>query len=328
VQPRRRQTQGLLRAGQPGAEPAGLRLPADPARAGQGRAVRRRRADRPDRRGRPRPGLLHRPADQPPDERPPDGAVHLDRHAPAGQRPPGDGRHPVLRVRPAGPQGRGPHPDHGQAGREPDRAGRGRPGRVDRSARGPGAGVLRHPGRPPERQPGADQVDQEPQAPEPGVRLAGRREREAGQRLRQHPRRGPVHHRQAAQERQRRPGGQHHRRREGQERDHGRRHDHDGRHDDQGGRDPEGPRGAGHLHRRDARGVRPAGAGAEPARRQPVHQAGRDGHDPDRRPAGRDQGQGGDAQRGRPARRGDPPHPPQRVGQRPVPQGRERREGL
>ena len=130
------------------------------------------------------------------------------------QRQPGDGGHPVLRLRPAGPQGRGPHADHRQAGGQPARAGRRRPRGRGRPARRPGAGILRHPGRPPERRRRcSSKWFKSLKLREPRVRLAGRRQREARPGLRQHARRRDLHHRQAPQERQRDQGRAHHRRR-------------------------------------------------------------------------------------------------------------------
>ena len=58
------------------------------------------------------------------------------------------------------------------------------------------------------------------------------------------------------------------------------------------------------------------------------HEAGGDRHDPDRHACRRDQGPAGGAERRRAARRSDPPHPPQRVGQRAVRGGRAEAERM
>ena len=59
--------------------------------------------------------------------------------------------HPVLRLRPAGPQARPAHADLGQAGRQPDHRGRRRPGALGRPPRRADPGLLRHPDRQPLR---------------------------------------------------------------------------------------------------------------------------------------------------------------------------------
>ena len=61
--------------------------------------------------------------------------------------PPHHGGHALLRLRAAGPQARPAHADLGQAGGQPDRARRRRPGHDAGSARRPDPGLLRHPDR-------------------------------------------------------------------------------------------------------------------------------------------------------------------------------------
>ena len=64
----------------------------------------------------------------------------------------------LLRLCPAGPQGRGPRADHGQAGGQPDHAGRGRPRADDGPARPADPGLLRRAGRSPVRRAGAERI--------------------------------------------------------------------------------------------------------------------------------------------------------------------------
>ena len=54
------------------------------------------------------------------------------------------GRHSLLRLRPAGSQGRRPRADHGQTGRQPDHAGRRRPRADDGPARAADSRLLRY----------------------------------------------------------------------------------------------------------------------------------------------------------------------------------------
>ena len=137
-----------------------------------------------------------------------------------------------------------------------------------RPARGPGAGVLRHPRRPPERRAGAGPVVQGTEAAEQDVRQPRRGERQTGPEVRRQARRRPVHHRQAADEREGHQGQADHRRRRREERAHGGRHDHHRRHGHVGRAAAEGPRGGRHLHGRHARRLRPRrpSSGWPPAR--------------------------------------------------------------
>ena len=82
---------------------------------------------------------------------------------------------PLLRLRPPGPQGRGPRADHRQAGgRHADRRRR-RPDGVGRPALRPDPGLLRRPGRPPHRHAGAGRLPAGPGAATAIVVVAARR---------------------------------------------------------------------------------------------------------------------------------------------------------
>jgi CTP:molybdopterin cytidylyltransferase MocA len=84
--------------------------------------VSRRRELLQDRGGRPRPRRVPGPADLPAGQRQPDGAADHDRQLQAGQRRADHGGDSLLRLRPAGSQGRRARADHGQAGGQPDHA--------------------------------------------------------------------------------------------------------------------------------------------------------------------------------------------------------------
>ena len=148
------------------------------------------------------------------------------------------------------------------------------------------------------------------------VRQPGRGKREAGPGLRGTAQRRVVLHRQAPPQRNGDRSQARHRRRGGQERPDRGRHDHHRRHGDDGVPGSAAKRGEGHLHRRDARGVCPAGDGAAGGMR--VHQAGGDGHDSAGEPCRRDQGPAGGAEHRRAGGRGDPAHSPQPEHQRVV----------
>ena len=94
-----------------------------PARQVPGHALQRRRELRRDRRERPRRRRLRHPADEHAHERQRDGAAHHGRRAPARLGRLDHRGHPLLRLRPAGPQGRAAHAHHEQArgGPHPDR---------------------------------------------------------------------------------------------------------------------------------------------------------------------------------------------------------------
>ena len=160
-------------------------VPGRPARQDHARQLPRRRNLGPHRRGRARPRRLRRPADLPAGQREPDGAADHARQLQAGQRRPHHGRPALLRLRPPGPQGRGPRADHRQAGRRPARPSAGAD-RVlaPRPARRPDPGLLRHPGRSPARRPGHQRL--RPQPGHPAARLRrpqpGRGQHQAGAR--------------------------------------------------------------------------------------------------------------------------------------------------
>ena len=176
-----------------------------PMGRGRTEAISRWRADRQGRRRRARPRLLRRAADVSSGERASDGIDDLDRLPEARQRRARDGGHSLFRLRPAGSQRRRPHADHGKARGESAGARRRRSRRVGRSARRAGAGIFRHSRGSSQCRAGDDQVAQEPEAGQPRVRLAGRRQRQTRPALRQRHRRRDLHHRQASQEAAARP---------------------------------------------------------------------------------------------------------------------------
>ena len=125
-----------------------------PRRPDHDRQLSRQRNLLQDRRGHPRPRRLPRAAHLPAGQRKPDGTADHDRQLQAGQRRADHGRDSLLRLRPAGSQGRRPRADHGQAGGQPDHPGRRRPRAGDGPARRPDPRILRRAGRPPLRRPG------------------------------------------------------------------------------------------------------------------------------------------------------------------------------
>ena len=164
------------------------------------------------RRGRLRPAvdLLSR-------QRQPDGAADPGRRAEALDGAAHHRRHALLRLCAPGSPPRPAHADLGQAGRQPDRARRRRPGHDGRPARRPDPGLLRHPDRQPVRRPrdGA----RHPGALrhlQPGGRIARRRRRGARARARQAHRRADRHLRQAPRAGRRVRGHERDRRRQGQ----------------------------------------------------------------------------------------------------------------
>ena len=222
-------TQTLLRQRTSAAGAGDCRVPVRADGPSPAPSLRRHGGLVPDRREHPRHGRVHRPADLPAGRRAPDGALHHDGRVPPLVRGADHGRHPLLRLRPAGPQGQAARPDLGQAGGEPDRRRRRRPGADDGPAQGADPGVLRHPDRPPLRRARDHRLPVAAAVRQGHHRVAGRRRRRARPRLRQAAGRGPGDHRQAAQlgdglgrgdERHRRhqgphlrPAGRHHRHR-------------------------------------------------------------------------------------------------------------------
>ena len=134
---------------------ANLRIPRA-CRSGRAldRQLSRRRNLLQDRRGRPRPRRVHRPAHLPAGQRKPHGTVDHDRELQAGERRSDHGRDSLFRLRPAGSQRRRPRADHGQAGGQPDHPRRRRPRAGHGPARRPNSGFFRHSRRPPLRRPG------------------------------------------------------------------------------------------------------------------------------------------------------------------------------
>ena len=142
------------------------------------------------------------------------GAAHHVRRAPARLGRLDHGRHPVLRLRPAGPQGRAPHAHHEQARRgPPSRRGR-HARRLDGPARRADPGLLQHPVRPPLRDARLleDYLRKNVRL-DGGLRLAGRRRGRARARVQQAAQRGARDHRQAPRAGQRERGDAPHRRR-------------------------------------------------------------------------------------------------------------------
>ena len=170
----------------------------------QDHALQRRRELRRDRRERPRGRRLRHPADLPPGERQRDGAAHHARRAAPRLGRVDHRRHPVLRLRAAGPQGRPAHAHHVQARGRPHQSRRRQPRRLGRPARRADPGVLQHPLRPPLRDAGLPRgLPQEELRLVRRLRLAGRRRRRARAGLLEAPRREPRHHRQAPRARER-----------------------------------------------------------------------------------------------------------------------------
>ena len=94
---------------------------------------------------------LHRPAARAAHAGAPDGAAADARRRPRRVGGPDHGRHPALRLRPIGQEGRLADLDRRAAGRRPADHGRGDAGDHDDAARAAGARLLRHPRRPPHR---------------------------------------------------------------------------------------------------------------------------------------------------------------------------------
>ena len=117
------------------------------------RRVRQRRDPAALRRERPRHRRLHhaeplrhrRPLGQRLDH----GAADHDRRRLPGVGQADHRRLPVLRLRPPGPQGRGPRADHGPPRRRHVQGRRRQADDLDRPPRRPDPGLLRRPGRPP-----------------------------------------------------------------------------------------------------------------------------------------------------------------------------------
>ena len=153
--------------------------------------------------------------------------------------------HPVLRVRPAGPEGGSARPHHRQAGGRPHRGRRRHPRGLDGHARRADPGVLQHPLRPPLRRAHHARAHEEAvhRPREPGHRLARRRRRGARPGLLEAHGLRAGHRRQAAHQGQRGRDHERHRRREGQGRHPARRHDRHRRHAHAGRQPPSRRRG-------------------------------------------------------------------------------------
>ena len=89
------------------------------------------------------------------DQRLDHGAADHDRRRLPGVGQADHRRLPVLRLRPPGPQGRGPRADHRPAGRRHVQGRRRQADGLDRPAQRPDPGLLRRPGRPPHGDAGA-----------------------------------------------------------------------------------------------------------------------------------------------------------------------------
>ena len=126
-----------------------------PLSAGHGGPLLRRRDPGGDRREHPRAGHLHHPVHLLRRQRQPDGAAHHDRRAQARVGRHHQRGHPLLRLRPPGPQGGLAQPHHRQAGGRPARGGRRHPRGLHGHARRADPGLLQHPLRPPLRRAGA-----------------------------------------------------------------------------------------------------------------------------------------------------------------------------
>ena len=100
------------------------------------------------------------------------GAADHDRRRPPGLGQAHHRRHPELRLRPPGPQGREPRADHRQARRQHVRRRRHQPADVGRPALRPDPGLLRRPGRPPHRHAGARRLHPRQPPRGPGGRVA------------------------------------------------------------------------------------------------------------------------------------------------------------
>ena len=158
------------------------------------RRVRQRRDALPLRRVRPRRRRLHHPDPRRPTavgERRDHGAADHDRRRQAGLGQAHHRRVPVLRLRPPGPQGRGPRADHRQARRRHVHGRRRRPRDLGRPALRPDPGLLRRAGRPPHRHAGARRLHPDAGSATTSCRVARRRPGEGGRALRQ-PRSTPT----------------------------------------------------------------------------------------------------------------------------------------
>ena len=146
---------------------------------------------------------------------------------------------PVLRLRPPGPQGRGPRADHGPPRRRPVQGRRRQADGLDRPAQRPDPGLLRRPGRPPHGDAGARGLRPRSNAERAGHRVARRRPHQgrrahgpAPRRLRRRPRlhlqapaegHGQRRRGQGSDRRRRRPAVHPHRRHDRHRRHHRRR---------------------------------------------------------------------------------------------------------
>ena len=116
------------------------------------------------------------------------GAADHDRRRQAGVGQAHHRRLPLLRLRPPGPQGRGPRADHRQARRRHVQGRRRQADGLGRPALRPDPGLLRRPGRPPHRHAGAESTTCASTRERPRHRVARRRPDEGGRALRPAPR--------------------------------------------------------------------------------------------------------------------------------------------
>ena len=145
----KKQLELILRSGPSRARPGGRRPPRDQAHRGQPRRLRQQRDPVPLRRLDPGRRRVHHAEPRRAGERLDHGAADHDRRRQAGVGQAHHRRVPLLRLRPPGPQGRGPRAHHGQARHRHAGDRRRRSHRRRRPALEPDPGVLRRALRPP-----------------------------------------------------------------------------------------------------------------------------------------------------------------------------------